>query len=114
MNRAAHHGIKLSVPGEIARDAPKSKLTRCFRFASVTAALRAMGSDTEPTKDGMVIHGGRPLHGGIVDSCKDHRVAMSFAVAGTVCEGDVDIKDADCVRISCPDFYRDLYGLGTA
>ena len=38
MNRAAHHGIKLSVPGEIARDAPKSKLIRFFRFASVPAA----------------------------------------------------------------------------
>ena len=98
----------------VIRDAAELKVKESDRIASVTAALRAMGSDTEPTKDGMVIHGGRPLHGGIVDSCKDHRVAMSFAVAGTVCEGDVDIKDADCVRISCPGFYRDLYGLGTA
>ena len=53
-----------------------------------------------------------PLHGGQVNSYLDHRIAMSFAVAGTVCEGDLDIQDAQCVDISYPDFYRDLYALG--
>ena len=36
----------------------------------------------------MIIHGGKPLHGAVIDSHLDHRVAMSFAVAGTICEGE--------------------------
>ena len=96
----------------VIRDAAELKVKESDRIATVTEGLLAMGADVTPTPDGMVIRGGAPLHGGRVNSYLDHRIAMSFAVAGTVCEGDLDIQDAQCVDISYPDFYRDLYALG--
>jgi 3-phosphoshikimate 1-carboxyvinyltransferase len=71
-----------------------------------------MGVDIEGTDDGMIIHGGQPLHGAVVDSHLDHRVAMSLAIAGTICDGPLDIQGAECVNISYPEFYEDLYSLG--
>ena len=62
--------------------------------------LKRMGADIEGTDDGMIIHGGKPLHGAVIDSHLDHRVAMSFAVAGTICEGEMEIQGAECVNIS--------------
>ena len=71
-----------------------------------------MGADIAGTDDGMIIHGGKPLHGATIDSHLDHRVAMSFAVAGTICDGPMEILHGDCVKISYPNFYQDLYSLG--
>ena len=56
----------------------------------------------------MIIRGGRPLHGAVIDSCLDHRIAMTFAVAALCAEGVTEIRGAECVNISYPDFYRDL------
>lgn len=96
----------------VIRDAAELRVKESDRIAVMTDNLRRMGADVEETEDGMIIHGGRPLHGAVIDPHLDHRVAMSFAVAGTVCEGTMDILDGDCVRISYPDFYKDLYSLG--
>ena len=51
---------------------------------------------------------GRPLHGAVIDSKKDHRIAMTFAVTALAAEGETEILDADCVNISYPGFYSDL------
>ena len=67
-----------------------------------------MGADVEETDDGMIIHGGRPLHGAVIDSRLDHRIAMTFAVTGCGVEGETEIVGADCVNISYPGFYQDL------
>ena len=56
----------------------------------------------------MVIHGGQPLHGAMIESHLDHRIAMAFAVAALVADGVTTIKNADCVDISYPTFYQDL------
>ena len=95
----------------VIRDAQELKVKESDRIAVMVENLRRMGADIEGTDDGMIIHGGKPLHGAVIDSHLDHRVAMSFAVAGTVCDGTVDINGGDCVKISYPDFYNDLYGL---
>ena len=55
----------------------------------------------------MIIRGGAPLSGSVIDPHADHRIAMSFAVAGLVC-GDLTIQDPDCVRSSYPGFFQDL------
>ena len=81
-------------------------------IAVITEGLKRMGADIQPTDDGMIIHGGKPLHGAEINSYLDHRIAMSFAVAGTICDGTLTIKDGDCVKISYPEFYEDLYSLG--
>ena len=67
-----------------------------------------MGADIEATEDGMIIRGGRPLHGAVIDSHLDHRVAMSFAVATMNAEGETEITGAECVDISYPGFYEDM------
>lgn len=92
----------------VIRDAAELKVKESDRIAVVTENLRRMGADVEPTDDGMVIHGGKPLHGAMIDPHLDHRIAMSFAVAALAADGETTIQDADCVRISYPEFYEDL------
>ena len=92
-------------------DAAELKVKESDRIATVTAGLRAMGCDITPTDDGMIIRGGKTLHGAEIDSYLDHRIAMSFAVAALAADGVTSIKDADCVKISYPNFYDDLLGL---
>ena len=96
----------------VIRDAQELKVKESDRIAVMVENLKRMGADIEGTDDGMVIRGGKPLHGAVIDPHMDHRVAMSFAVAGTVCQGAMEITDGDCVKISYPDFYEDLYRLG--
>ncbi len=93
------------------RDAAELKVKESNRIAVMTENLRAMGADVEETEDGMIIRGGHPLHGAVIDSKKDHRIAMTFAVTALAAEGETEILDADCVNISYPGFYSDLHRL---
>lgn len=95
----------------IIRDASELKVKESNRIAIMVENLNAMGADVEETADGMIIHGGKPLHGTTVDSHKDHRIAMTFAIAALAAEGETEIIDADCVDISYPAFYDDLKSL---
>jgi 3-phosphoshikimate 1-carboxyvinyltransferase len=95
----------------VIRDAAELRVKESDRIESVTQALSAMGCDITAADDGMIIEGGRPLHEASVDSFKDHRIAMSAAVAALAAEGPVQILDADCVDISYPQFYSDLLSL---
>ena len=92
----------------VIRDAAELKVKESNRIAIMVENLSAMGADIEETDDGMIIRGGKPLHGAVVDSRKDHRIAMTFAAAALAAEGETEIKDADCVDISYPEFYREL------
>ena len=96
----------------VIRDAQELKVKESDRITVMVDNLKRMGADIEGTEDGMIIHGGKPLHGAVIDSHLDHRVAMSFAVAGTICDDTMDILNGDCVNISYPEFYNDLYSLG--
>lgn len=95
----------------VIRDAAELKVKESDRIQVMTDNLTRMGADVEALPDGMIIHGGKPLHGVTIDSHKDHRIAMSFAVAGGICEGSLTITDGECVNISYPEFYTDLYSL---
>lgn len=95
----------------IIRDAAELKVKESNRIAIMVQNLTAMGADVEETEDGMIIHGGKPLHGAVIETKKDHRIAMTFAVAALAADGETEILDADCVNISYPDFYRDLLSL---
>jgi len=75
------------------------------RIKAMTEGLRALGVSVEERVEGMTIEGGRRFHGGAVKSYADHRIAMSFAVAGLSSAGGVDIDDAACVDISFPAFF---------
>ena len=92
----------------VIRDAEELKVKESNRIDVMVQNLKAMGADIEATADGMIIRGGRPLHGAVIDSHLDHRIAMSFAVAALASDGETRIQGADCVNISYPDFYEDL------
>ena len=95
----------------IIKDAAELKVKESDRIATVVENLTAMGADVEPTEDGMIIHGGKPLHGADIKTHNDHRLAMSFAIAALAAEGTTRILDDDCVRISYPSFFKDLQSL---
>lgn len=92
----------------IIKDAQELKVKESNRIDTVVENLRLMGADIEATDDGMIIHGGKPLHGAVIDSHLDHRIAMSFAIAGGIAEGETEILGAECVNISYPNFYETL------
>ena len=95
----------------VIRDAAELKVKESNRIDVCVKNLSAMGAIIEGTDDGMIIEGGHPLHGSRIDSHLDHRIAMSFAIAGLNTESRVEIIGADCVSISYPGYYRDLESL---
>lgn len=95
----------------VIRDAAELRVKESDRIQVMTENLQKMGADIQATDDGMIINGGKPLHGAEIDSHLDHRVAMSFAVAGLLCDGPLTIRNGECVNISYPEFYSDLYSL---
>lgn len=97
----------------IIRDAAELKVKESNRIDVMVEQLKSMGCDITATDDGMIINGGRPLHGTVIDSHLDHRIAMSFAVASLIADGTTEILGSDCVNISYPTFYQDLQRLST-
>jgi 3-phosphoshikimate 1-carboxyvinyltransferase len=95
----------------VIRDAQELKVKESNRIDVMVRNLSAMGADVTETEDGMIIRGGRPLHGAVIDSKLDHRIAMTFAITGLCAEGETEILGAECVNISYPQFYQDLEGL---
>lgn len=95
----------------VIKDAAELKVKESNRIEVMIKNLTAMGADVEETEDGMIIRGGKPLHGAVIDSKLDHRIAMTFAVTGLCAEGETEILGAECVNISYPGFYHDLHSL---
>jgi 3-phosphoshikimate 1-carboxyvinyltransferase len=84
------------------------------RSASLQQEFGKMGVKVEVNDDIMAIQGGRKLNGAKVHSHHDHRIAMACAVAALKAEGETTIDEADAVKKSYPDFYRDLKFLGAS
>jgi 3-phosphoshikimate 1-carboxyvinyltransferase len=87
------------------RDARELRVKESDRIALVAKNLRAMGAEVEEFEDGLDVPGGQPLHGAVVDSGGDHRIAMAFSVAALRAEGDTLILGADAAAISFPEFF---------
>lgn len=92
-------------------DAAELKVKESNRIDVMVDNLTAMGADITGTEDGMIIKGGSPLHGALIHSMADHRIAMSFAVASLLADGTTSIEGGECVNISYPGFYKDLAAL---
>lgn len=93
------------------RDAAELRVKESDRIAVMAKVLTAFGVPVEELPDGMVIQGGHPLHGAIVDSEGDHRIAMAAAILGMQAEGTTTIENADCIATSFPRFdevFREL------
>lgn len=81
------------------------------RLRAAARGLRAMGAVVEETPDGMLIEGPVFLNGATVDSARDHRIAMMFAVAGLAAGGETVVSGWEWTRISYPGFTRALRSL---
>lgn len=81
------------------------------RVASTIAMIRNLGGNAEADENTLTVHG-TGLTGGTVDSHSDHRIAMSAAIASTVCTGPVTILGADCVNKSYIKFWDEFHRLG--
>ena len=97
----------------VIRGAAELRVKESDRIATMASGLRTLGAAIEETPDGAIIHGGR-LGGGTVESHLDHRIAMSFAVAGLVATGPVRINDCSHVATSFPGFLELANGCGFA
>jgi len=86
-------------------NAGRLRIKESDRIKTVCAMLTNLGADVEETADGLLIHGGKALTGGTVDSANDHRIAMSAAIAATLC--DVTVEGAEAVAKSYPKFWSD-------
>ncbi|MGN6519387.1 MAG: 3-phosphoshikimate 1-carboxyvinyltransferase [Dokdonella sp.] len=95
------------------RGAAELRVKESDRLAVMATGLRRLGIAVEETPDGAAIAGGR-LAGGAVDSAGDHRIAMSFAVAGAVAAGPVRIGDCANVATSFPGFVDLARAIGLA
>lgn len=82
------------------------------RIATVVAELTKLGADIEALPDGMIIHGGTPLHGSnestLLETHGDHRIGMMNAVAALIAHQDVVMTGEDAMSVSYPGFLADL------
>ncbi len=104
----------LAVAGALAqgttviKDAGELRVKETDRIAAVAANLRLMGAEVREFDDGMEITGGAALHGAVIPTFHDHRIAMAFAVAGLHADGVTTIEGAECARTSYPNFETHL------
>jgi 3-phosphoshikimate 1-carboxyvinyltransferase len=94
------------------QDAAELRVKETDRIAAVVAELQALGARIEATPDGFIVEGPVALHGGIVHSHGDHRLAMALAVAGLIAQDEVVVQGAERIRDSFPGFVASLQELG--
>lgn len=92
----------------VVRDAAELRVKETDRIAVIASQIQKMGADIEPQPDGFVVRGPTPLHGAIVDSHGDHRIAMSLTVAGLVAQGETIVRNASCIADSFPGFVETM------
>jgi 3-phosphoshikimate 1-carboxyvinyltransferase len=95
----------------VIRGAAELRVKESDRIATMATGLRTLGVAIEETPDGAIIDGGR-IGAGTVESLTDHRIAMSFAVAGLTAAGPVRINDCRHVATSFPGFLDLANGCG--
>jgi 3-phosphoshikimate 1-carboxyvinyltransferase len=81
------------------------------RIAAMADGMRRLGIQVDESADGAVVHGGR-FTGGEVESFHDHRVAMALAMAATIADDEVMIRDVDNVDTSFPGFCDCVAAIG--
>jgi len=81
------------------------------RIKAIVSELKKMGADIKEKEDGFIVEGPSKLKGAVCESCNDHRIAMSLAVAALLAEGKTVIKNSECIDISFPGFKNTLQKL---
>jgi len=103
-------GTQISGGIEI-REAAELRVKESDRIATTVENLRAMGAKVEEYQDGLCVDGPTTLHGALLNSHGDHRIAIAFSVAALIAEGDSEISGPDCVGVSFPGFFQLLESL---
>lgn len=104
----------LAVAGALAqgemviRNAKELRVKETDRIDTTARNLRLMGAEVEEFEDGMIVRGGAQLKGAELQSYGDHRIAMSFLVAGMSAEGTTTLHNTACINTSYPGFSQDL------
>lgn len=86
-------------------DARELRIKETDRIKAMTTELKKLGAEIQELEDGMIIKGKEDLNGNSCESWGDHRIAMAIAIAATKANGEVEINNSDCVKISFPDFF---------
>jgi len=95
------------LPGGIEiRDAKELRVKESDRISATVENLRAMGAEVEEYDDGLRVNGPVKLRGATIDSRGDHRIAMAFAVAALLAQGETEIAESGCVAVSFPEFFE--------
>ena len=92
-------------------NAYRLRLKESDRLKSTADLLRALGGQVEEKEDGLVITGVPALHGGVVETQNDHRLAMSAATAACAATGEITVDNDGCVAKSYPRFWEDFSSL---
>ncbi|MBS3736186.1 MAG: 3-phosphoshikimate 1-carboxyvinyltransferase [Candidatus Bipolaricaulota bacterium] len=93
------------------RGAEELRVKETDRIEATVTNLKNLGADIEELPDGFIVRGRNKLSGGLVKSFRDHRIAMSAAVAALVAEGETDLVEPEWVEISYPGFFETMEGL---
>ena len=96
----------------VIKDAHELRVKETDRIAAIENEFSKCGADITASEDGMVIRGGKPIHGADFRTYGDHRMAMSLSVLAQLADGDSSLDDDKCVSVSYPTFFDDLYKLG--
>ncbi|HEY5628296.1 MAG TPA: 3-phosphoshikimate 1-carboxyvinyltransferase [Candidatus Limnocylindrales bacterium] len=81
------------------------------RIAGIAAGLTALGARVRVEGDDIEIDGGRRLTGAVTETLDDHRLAMTFAVAGLLAEGETTVLRPESAAVSYPGFFGELEGV---
>ena len=90
----------------IVKGAEELRVKETDRIEAVVKNIRSMGIEIEEKNDGFIIEGPQKFKGAIIDSMKDHRIAMTFSIAGLTAEGTTKIPDDKVVNVSYPGFWQ--------
>lgn len=93
------------------RGAEELRFKESDRIAGLVAGLRSLGAQAEELQDGFVVRGPTPLRGAVCDALTDHRLAMTFTLAGLISDGPVTVEGAEFVADSFPGFLAALQAL---
>jgi 3-phosphoshikimate 1-carboxyvinyltransferase len=95
----------------VIRNAGELRVKESDRIERITSTLSLMGAEVETFEDGFAVHGPTRLQGAHIDPKGDHRIAMAFAVAGLIADGETVIEDTSSIGTSYPDFEKDLWSV---
>lgn len=96
----------------VIKDAQELKVKETNRIRAVVDEFNKCGIDITETDDGMIINGGKSIHGADFKTYGDHRMAMSLTVLAQLADGESTLDDSDCACVSYPNFFDDFYKLG--